>query len=359
VFKHVRRRVVTVAAVIGMLAASVLAGARPAAAATATATFDIWYVARTSRHLMVLGESGPPTDTKKIVAVDTSPVGTWAGTDGPVVYFTQASDGLLYRYKLKDGSMLKVGSGGGAGVVVAAGTTPAVAFDQDEFGQYEAVAFQDAGTGNLVYVRRGENTPHDVGMKMAAHTSPAISTTTTIAQIEFVMVFTAVVDGKLWRLRTDLLVQHVSTGVVAAPGTSPAINRRGDVAFQANGTGQLVWVDSLDRQHPTEATVASGQSPAVADAINSGSGLVMMFDNVTDGLVYRLDPGFDLRFISNGLGIVPGTRPSLVELFDGKYMVAFEGGDNDLWYVDENNIGHQTKLAMAPGTSPSVGIALV
>ena len=57
-------RPASVVAAVGVLAASVLVGGQPAFAATDT--FDFWYVARTTRHLMVVADSGVAKDTGQV-----------------------------------------------------------------------------------------------------------------------------------------------------------------------------------------------------------------------------------------------------------------------------------------------------
>jgi hypothetical protein len=359
VFRSTRRRAVSITAAVGVVAASVLVGSHPAFAANDT--FDIWYVARTTRHLMVIADNGIPKDTGQVVAANTSPISIWSTFQGPVAYFKKSSDGFLYRYKLRDGTMRKVGTGnGGTGAVVAAGTTAAVGLSWDEFGEYEEVAYQASGSGNLVYVTP-DNVAHDTNVKMAPNTSPDINTKSTIFGIEFMMVFTAASDNLLWRLQPGVLFQHVAGGngggVVAAAGTSPALARRGEIAYQDSFTHQLSYVDSNDVNHPTGVPMPPDASPDITNAANTGSFFVIMFKNANDGLLYRLDPGFDFRLVANGLGVATGTRPAVTGLGDTHYMVAFTAaGSNNLWYVDENNGGHDTGLAMAPGTSPAANL---
>ena len=131
-----------------------------------------------------------------------------------------------------------------------------------------------------------------------------------------------------------------------------AVTRRGTsnvIAFQANGSGNLWYIDDADQvPHDTGIRMAPGTSPAITTT-NAGSGVAIVFKNNADGLLYRLDPGFDLRYVANGLGMAAGTSPSIApSTLTGHFEVAFQAnGSGNLWWVDENNFGHEGAKALA------------
>jgi hypothetical protein len=177
-----------------------------------------------------------------------------------------------------------------------------------------------------------------------------------------VVVFKRDTDGALWELATGGTPKRLGNGLGMAVGTSPAAAAVGGsvvTAFQASGSGNLWYVSDGEGQgHDTGIKMAAGTSPSIT-AKPSGSGLEIVFTAASDGLLYRLDPGFDLRYVANGLGVAPGTSPVIAAPVNayGKFEIAFQAaGSGNLWYVDEDNVGHDTGIKMAPGTSPGIAV---
>ena len=82
-----------------------------------------------------------------------------------------------------------------------------------------------------------------------------------------------------------------------------------------------------------------------------------MVYRATDGLAYELSGDYDLRMTANGLGIAPGTQPSVAALPTGGRMIAFHAwGVDTLWYVDAADAGHDTGRKMRTGTSPAIAV---
>lgn len=220
-----------------------------------------------------------------------------------------------------------------------------------------AMFYEQAASHRLWLIGR-DRVPTDAGVGVAPDSSPAGVQAPGSTDM---VVFKRDSDGLLWEIGLGHVLHRVGTGFGVAAGTSPAVTRRGTsnvIAFQAAGTGNLWYVDDADQvPHDTGIKMAPGTSPAITTT-NAGSGVAIVFKNNADGLLYRLDPGFDLRFAGNGLGVAAGTSPSIApSTLAGHFEVAFQAnGSGDLWWVDENNIGHDTGIKMAPNTSPAIAL---
>jgi hypothetical protein len=309
---------------------------------------DVFFEQSGTHHLWMVGPNDVGHDLQVGVSPDSSPASTWT-SGGSVVVFKRDSDGLLWQ----------IGPGGGqpqlvaSGLGVAANTSPSIA-TANNF-QNVVIAFQAAGSGDLWWVDEG-GAAHDTGIKMAAGTSPAITELSTGAVW---IVFKRDSDGLLWRLDPGHDLRFAANGLGVAAGTSPAIapslTGAGDgfaIAFQAAGAGDLWWVDENNAGHDTGIKMVAGTSPGIA-GLDNGS-FEMVFRNDSDGLVYRLLPGIDLRYIGAGYGEAPGTSPAIAAIENGfsDFMIAFQA--SDLWTVDADNVGHDTGLSVQPGTSPSI-----
>jgi len=220
-----------------------------------------------------------------------------------------------------------------------------------------AIFYEQAGSHRLWRIGP-DRVPTDTGVGVAADSSPAgVQAPGSTSMV----VFKRDSDGLLWEIGLGHVLRRIGSGFGVAAGTSPAVTRRGTsnvIAFQAAGTGNLWYVDDVDQiPHDTGIKMAPGTSPAITTT-NAGSGVAIVFKNNSDGLLYRLDPGFDLRFAANGLGVAAGTSPSIApSTIAGRFEVAFQAaGSGNLWWVDENNLGHDTGIKMAPNTSPAIAL---
>ncbi|WP_433375958.1 hypothetical protein ACQPZX_06930 [Actinoplanes sp. CA-142083] len=318
----------------------------PAAEAQSTAVADVYYVQNASHRLWRLGPDYVPHDTTFTVAADTSPASVQVGTRTAVV-FKRDADGLLWE--LRNGrAPQRLGNGLG----LAPGTRPASA----AVGDYVVTAFAGDSGGSLWWVSDAEPFGHFTGITMLPGTSPAIAATNSGAGFE--IVFTRASDGLLWQYNTLTGPHRVGNGLGVATGTSPAVASANagavEIAFQAPNTGELWYVDEHGTPFNTQLLVAPGTSPAIAPKTD-GSNYEIVFKNKADGLLWRLDPGFDLRYAANGLGVAPNTSPSIARMTDGTFAIAFNAaGFGDLWVVDANNVGHDTGVSMQPGTTPAI-----
>jgi len=262
----------------------------------------------------------------------------------PALAYRSAADGLLYEWG-PDGQPLMVANGLG----VAPGTSAAVA-PLSTGGR--AIAFQAAGSGNLWYVD-ADNIGHDAGVRVAAGTSPAI---VALPGGVFTIVFTRADDGLLWERSPNGSFFFAANGLGMAPGTSPAIAALPTggfaIAFQAAGSGNLWYVDQNNVGHDTGWPVAAGSSPAIAGLPN---GFTIVFRRAADGLLWERSVNGSFFYAGAGFGIAPGTSPDVVALATGGFAIAFHAsGADTLWYVDANNVGHNTGIRMGPNTSPTL-----
>jgi hypothetical protein len=260
----------------------------------------------------------------------------------PGAVYRSSGDGLLYEVIDGDG-VRQVGNGLGA----AAGSTPAVAVT----GSGRVIAFRANGTNNLWYVD-GNNQGHDTEWQIKAGTSPVIA-----AQGgSFVVVFVGT-DGLLHRYTPEGGLGWVGNGLGTAPGTSPSIaglpNGQYAIAFKANGSNTLWYVDENNQGHDTGKKIAAGSSsPAIAA---STGGYTIVFQNAADNLLWKRTASGSYDYVGNSLGNAAGTSPDIAPQWNGGVMVAFHANGSDhLWYVDGNNLGHDTGEHMAAGANPSV-----
>lgn len=206
-----------------------------------------------------------------------------------------------------------------------------------------------------------------------------------------------------------------STGVTLAPGTSPsAAPIPGDYQFVWQGANGHLWTSGptgpddlatpmapgtspslvtfpdgkwLAALHGADGTLrtngswgllnmaytlAPGTSPSVADTPVLDLDGIQVGDDYTlawqgsNGHLWLWDP--PTSPIDTGLAMAPGTSPSVTRLANtaepeaqGNYFAVFQGSNGDLWTIDSATGASaiDTKLAMAPGTSPSVSLVTI
>jgi hypothetical protein len=146
------------------------------------------------------------------------------------------------------------------------------------------------------------------------------------------------------------------TGLTMAPGTSPAIASDGHghwrVAWQG-ANHHLWWLSSEHTIADTGSVMMAGTSPAIM-LDHDGSNHYEMAIQGWDGALYVAGDLANGR-VSNGLGLAPGTSPSITGLANHGWRIAFHASTTDhLWTIDNTNAGGDTNLTVAPGTSPSI-----
>jgi hypothetical protein len=147
-----------------------------------------------------------------------------------------------------------------------------------------------------------------------------------------------------------------SLGLGIASHTSPAIamNNSGQSEIAWTGRNGDLWI--LDPSgHPTDTgqQVVASTSPGVA-ALPSG-GFEVVFVNAANGLLYERAPDGSVQMAANGLGVEPGTSPAIAAGTSGNFEIAFHAnGENTLWTVTPDNVGHDTRWPLMDESSPSV-----
>jgi hypothetical protein len=170
------------------------------------------------------------------------------------------------------------------------------------------------------------------------------------------VVYRSASDGLLYEIGTDGQTAMVGNGLGVAAGTKPAVAAMPSggrmVAFHAGSVDTLWYVDANNDNHPTNYRLSPGTSPAMTTW--SGDNFRIVFVNAADGLLWELTTNGTAFYGGAGYGVAPGTSPAIATIPDVGLMIAFNGGDGQLWYIDANNVGHPTGLRVAAGTSPAI-----
>ena len=128
-----------------------------------------------------------------------------------------------------------------------------------------------------------------------------------------------------------------------------------EVAFQANTT--QLWVVGDDLSVNTGLGMMPGTSPSIG--VRTDGHVKVAFQANTSNLWvyqsrYNNGGGQDL-----GLGMAPNTSPSLAMVDDENVLIAFQANTNELWItgtINGTNWTVNTGLIMRPGTSPSLAL---
>ena len=137
---------------------------------------------------------------------------------------------------------------------------------------------------------------------------------------------------------TDVTALHALYG---RPGPTVDFN----IAFQANTT--VLWVVGPGGPGPTGLGMMPGTSPSITRLV--GGGWEAAFQANTGNLWVTGTAGT----ADTGLGMMAGTSPSIAALSSGGYEVAFQANTSDLW-VTGNAGTADTGLGMLTTTSPSI-----
>jgi hypothetical protein len=116
-------------------------------------------------------------------------------------------------------------------------------------------------------------------------------------------------------------------------------------AFQANTT--RLWVTGTAGAGDTGLGMMPGTSPSITKL--TGSGYQVAFQANTSRLWVTGTAGTG----DTGLGMMPGTSPSISKLAGGGYQVAFQANTGRLWVFGSAGTW-DTGLGMMAGTSPSI-----
>lgn len=141
----------------------------------------------------------------------------------------------------------------------------------------------------------------------------------------------------------------VSAGIFAVPAYAAA----NVYAVAYSGTNHDLWyyesTTSGSGNHDTRLGMNPYSSPTVAFVTGGEANYEIAFESNANQLwLYDVQNGVG---IDTGLAMEPSTTPDIA----ANDMVAFEGGNGDLWYW--NGSGHDTRLGMdSETTSPSITV---
>jgi hypothetical protein len=178
-----------------------------------------------------------------------------------------------------------------------------------------------------------------------------------VPQVPTVEVAHRSTDGLLWELTGSDDLRMAANGLGIEPGTTPAVaslpGGKKMLAFHAWGLHTLWYVDANNVGHDTGIKLAPGTSPAIV-AWGDG-GYRIAYVNAADGLLWELPPAGGPYYAGAGFGVAPGTSPAATYIPGVGPQLAFHAaGWNTLVYVDANNVGHNTGIAMGTGVSPAM-----
>ena len=272
----------------------------------------------------------------------------------------------------------------GVGAVAHADTPSAIAAGSAD------IAYQ--GSDHNLYTVTPDGTVHPTGLGLAPGTSPSITqqpdqTYWTAAQVN---------TGALWLV--DQTLRGWPQNVDVQSGTSPATaydQFDGSIQtwFQSapGQLGHLSGTGGKDLLAGSNTPIEPNTGPAVSDgstAVDVGNGITSPNSAVTGAMAPNTNPsisfapnvnraddhtafawqgadknvhytlmtgaGGALEVFQPGLGMMPGTSPSIAVQPGGGYEVVFQSNAGELWTIDSTGTGHDTHLGMDQKTSPGV-----
>ena len=162
--------------------------------------------------------------------------------------------------------------------------------------------------------------------------------------------------------------QSTAFPVKPTAGTSPSIARlrTGDYVMAAADSNQntVTMVGPNGVVQPFYVMMSPGSSPAVAATPAApGSAYLIAFQHIgvtatSPGELYAFDDQGVLRTFGGRYFLAAGTSPSIAAFPTGGYLIAIHGSDGNLWTVDENGVGKNLNVALAPGSSPGISVSM-
>ena len=239
------------------------------------------------------------------------------------------------------------GTGRSTGLQLWPGTSPAIA--ADTHGGW-MIAAQDKDSRLWTIDSAGNQIKTPSAM---SPTSPAI---THLATGGYKIAFNAS-DGHLW-VQDAGIPGGSGHGTWLIPATSPAIaaDNYGNwkIAIEGAGTYHLVTLDSAGTVTDTGAIMAANTSPSIAGLAFDG-GYEMGY-NASDGFLWQIDPSGSRYRSSNGLGVAPGTSPSVEGGSQQDWKFAFHALGDHLWTLSKSGVQNDTGILLAPNTSPAYAL---
>jgi hypothetical protein len=219
-----------------------------------------------------------------------------------------------------------------------------------EGGGYE-IAFVGQGSHHLWVYNTNSNVATDTGIGVAEHSDPAI---TALPGGGYAVAVSGYGSNELWTYSPSR-GEYAHHGLGVQPNTSPSITAADGgfvVAFSGMGSKEL-WTYSTANggvNHHNGLATASG--PSIAST-NLGYSIGINSLNTELFGVLRAENGSE-SFSTSGIGMAPGSSPSLASDGTGSYTSAFAVPSHFLWtlrpFVGVTNLG----VGIATGTDPSV-----
>ncbi|NII41124.1 hypothetical protein E9228_001771 [Curtobacterium flaccumfaciens] len=259
-----------------------------------------------------------------------------------------------------NGTASKTGLAVNTGVPIAAGTSPAIAFNGSDL----AVALVTTGNVFATWVGRagqkGQSRATTVGIMPG--TSPAI---VPLSDGRYAAAFQGT-TGELWTWRGIAGTSGVatSTGRTMAAGTSPSITTVGSgisVAYQGTDRSLVTWYGQPTETGQVRSTgvgMKAGTSPSITRV--NGSTVSVAVQANTGGLwIWTGRPGASGTGVEAGMGMKAGTSPSITLIGD-ELAVAAQANTGDLWTwhgaPGDRGVARKIDVGMAAGTSPSIAV---
>lgn len=231
-----------------------------------------------------------------------------------------------------------------AGLHVMSGTNPSL---YNVGSDYEG-AYQ--GTNGDLWVVDPAGTATDLGLGMAAGTSPSITTT---GGTSFTVAFQAN-TGQLWLYRSQ--TGAASLNLPMAPGTSPSatLTRSGVAVAYTGQNGKLAVFDPVLGFGGYNAPVAPGTSPAITFVVGGDSYRIAY--QAPDHTLRTTDSTTAQTF-ATGQTLATGTSPAITTLPGNQTVIAFGGSDGTIHTLSSTGAVTGTNAQFLAGTSPSVAPA--
>jgi hypothetical protein len=277
-----------------------------------------------------------------LIAAAAAQATTFEGWSSVVAYVTPAHTLAIYEPAEHVGEEARSKT---IGTAVESGTSPSVAGERlTEFSWSYDVALHGSD-GNL-WLNETGGLSHSEGLGMAPGTNPSLITwREEVKPIhKYSWAFQAN-TGALWTGRIN-----TAQGMMA--GTSPSMLPNGNIAFEANTGHLIIWLPALGSGFDTGIGMAPGSSPSVTEL---GGGAYEVAVRANTGVLWTYCSCGAV--VNTGLGVEANTSPSIVDIGAKGWVVAFQGaGSHDLWTYTSAGAGTDRGVKVYATSSPSISL---
>ena len=332
-----RGRSAKLLATMGVVAAvgATLSVTAPAAQATIVLSgFGVVFQSSTG-NVATLNPDGSESDLSWTMDPTSSPSVT-ADISGSSVVAFKTDNGLLGRMNLGSG-VLQFDS-----AAVAPHTSPAIVVDSSH---KIRTVFQNDG---VVKQRISNNDSTTLGGSVAPNTSPATAWNLITGLNKTVYVDSS---GYLSQF-VNGAPSRIGVGLAVASGTSPSVaagTLDSEIAYNGAGGDLTIYKSSDASVNDTGEAITSGTNPSIA-ALATG-GFVAAY--VNNGTLHILDAsGFGH---DTGLAMAPGSSPAIAaDNSDSGYRVIFGDASRHVSTYFSNGVSQHSNSVMRAGTSPAI-----